>query len=210
MQLHAKEQLARLERNAVITDMDMVADDVDILAALGVDAVRVGALGAVADADIQDVYILGVSRVNRPGVAVAGQHAVQHNILGAACKEKTGPPCDLLLLRVLVPVAVLGVAIQRSLAGDRHILRVDHIDERGKAVKGVALPQGQILLVLLVMAGENARQDRVVMTVGAAEQRAALFKIQGRIALQKEALGAVGACGQIDRTAGRAGGKRRL
>ena len=110
----------------------------------------------------------------------------------------------------MVPVTVLGVAVQRSLAGDRHILGVDHIDERGKAVEGVALPQGQILLVLFVMAGENARQDRVVTAVGAAEQGAALLKIQGRVALQKETLGSVGACGYIDRTAGRAGGKRCL
>ena len=58
VQLHAHEQLARFQRNAVIAHMHVVADDVDILAALRVDAVGVGTVGAIADADVQDVHIL--------------------------------------------------------------------------------------------------------------------------------------------------------
>ena len=70
--------------------MDMVADDIDILAALGVDAVSVGAAGAVADADVQNVHILRVGRVDGPRVAVADLHTVQHHVFGAVCKEQTG------------------------------------------------------------------------------------------------------------------------
>lgn len=75
--------------------MDMVADDIDILAALGVDAVSVGAAGAVADADVQNVHILRVGRVDGPRVAVADLHTVQHHVFG-----KDGNKC-LQLCRLL-------------------------------------------------------------------------------------------------------------
>jgi len=188
----------------------MVTDDVDILAALGVDAVGVGARGAVADADVQDVHILGVGRVDGPGIAVADLNAVQHDVFGTAGEEQARTPGNSIFLRVLVPVAVLGVGVNRALAGDRHVLGVDDVDKTRKAVQRVALPQTEVVLVLLVMAGENTGQNGVVSAVGAAQQRAALFEIQRRAALQKQALGAVGAGGHVDRAARGAGGQRRL
>ena len=188
----------------------MVADDVDILAALGINAVGVGACGAVADADVQDVHILGVGRVDGPGIAVADQNAVQHDVFGAAGEEQARTPGNIIFLRVMVPVAVLGVGVNRALAGDRHVLGVDDVDKTRKAVQRVALPQTEVVLVLLVMAGENTGQNGVVSAVGAAQQRAALFEIQRRAALQKQALGAVGAGGHVDRAARGAGGQRRL
>ena len=188
----------------------MVADDVDILAALGVDAVGVGAGGAVADADVQDVHILGVGRVDGPGIAVADQNTVQHDVFGTAGEEQARTPGNILFLRVVVPVAVLGVGVNRALAGDGHILGIDDVDKARKAVQRVALPDGEIVLVLLVMAGEYAGQDRVVSAVGAAQQCTALFEIQRRIALQKQALGAVGAGRHVDRAARGAGGQRCL
>ena len=171
----------------------MVADDVDILAALGINAVGVGACGAVPDADVQDVHILGVGRVDGPGIAVADQNAVQHDVFGAAGEEQARTP-----------------GVNRALAGDRHVLGVDDVDKTRKAVQRVALPQTEVVLVLLVMAGENTGQNGVVSAVGAAQQRAPLFEIQRRAALQKQALGAVGAGGHVDRAARGAGGQRRL
>ena len=182
--------------------MDMVADDIDILAALGVDAVSVGAAGAVADADVQNVHILRVGRVDGPRVAVADLHTVQHHVFGAVCKEQTGAVGNILLLRVLVPVAVLGVGVNRALAGDGHILGVDDIDKPRKAVQGVALPQGQVVLVPFVVAGEDTGQNRIVGALGAAQQRAAFFEVERCVALQKQALGAVSTGGHIDRAAG--------
>ena len=154
MQLHAKEQLARLERNAVITDMDMVADDVDILAALGSMPSVLGSWSCCGCGCSGCPHSRSRS-VDGPGIAVADQNAVQHDVFGTAGEEQARTPGNILFLRVLVPVAVLGVGVNRALAGDRHVLGVDDVDKTRKAVQRVALPQTEVVLVLLVMAGRT-------------------------------------------------------
>ena len=145
-----------------------------------------------------------------PGITVADKHAVQHHVFGIAGKEQAGTPGDVFLFGVLVPVTVLRVGVDRALAGDGYILSVDNVDQRGKAVQRVAFPGRQVVLGLFIAAGEHAGQNGILFAVGAAQQGAAFLKVQRRVALQKQALGAVGACGHIDRAACRAGGQCRL
>ena len=72
----AKEEFAGLEGDAVIANMDEITDDVHILAAFGVNAVGVGAVGAVVNLQLQDVHPVRVGGVDGPGEAVAHLHTV--------------------------------------------------------------------------------------------------------------------------------------
>ncbi len=79
-QLHAKEHLAGLHGDAVVTNMDVHADDADILAALGVDAVGVGGIVEVVDVEVQQVKMLDEDGVDGPGIAVLHRDAVQADV----------------------------------------------------------------------------------------------------------------------------------
>ena len=206
----AKEEFAGLESDAVIANMDGITDDVHILAAFGVNAVGVGAVGTVVDLQLQDVHPVRVGGVDGPGEAVAHLHTVQGHILGFAGKEEPRPPGDKFYLDVLVPVAVVGVGVDAAFAGDGHIFGIDDIDQTGKAVQRVSLPAAEIGFVLFIGAGQHTRQDGIFTAVGAAQQGAAFFQVQGGVAAQKQALGAVSTGGHIHRAARRAGGKRSL
>lgn len=149
----AKEEFAGLEGDAVIANMDGITDDVHILAAFGVNAVGVGAVGTVVDLQLQDVHPVRVGGVDGPGEAVAHLHTVQGHILGFAGKEEPRPPGDKFHLDVLVPVAVVGVGVDAAFAGDGHIFGIDDIDQTGKAVQRVSLPAAEIGFVLFIGAG---------------------------------------------------------
>ncbi len=142
-------------------------------------------------------------------IAVADLNAVQHDVFGAAGEEQARTPGDKFLLRVLVPVAVLGVGVNRALAGDGHILGVDDVDKTRKAVQRVALPQTEVVLVVLVYGRGEHRAEWGSQCGWCRPATCSPFEIQRRAA-QKQALGAVGAGGQIDRAARGAGGQRSL
>ena len=102
---------------------------------------------------------------------------------------------------------MLGVGVDLALAGDGHILGLGDVDEAGQAVQGVALPAGQIVLIHLVVAADHTGQDGIVGAVVVAQDHRALLQIQGGVALEEQAGGAVAAGGQVDGAARRAGGQ---
>ena len=209
-QLHAKEYLAGLHGNAVVAHMDVHADDADILAAFGVDAVGVGGIVGVVDVEVQQVKVLDKDGVDRPRIAVLHRDAVQADVLAVHSSHSAGPPCDALDLGRYPPVAVLGIAVQRALAGHNDIVHLRDVQQTRKAVQRVALPAGQVVFIHLVLAGDHAGQDGVVGAVIVAQQHSALFKIEGGVAFQEQAAGAVAACGHVHCAALGAGGKSRL
>ena len=210
LELHAEEDLAGFHGDAVVTNVDVHADDPGVLAAFRVDAVGVGRVVGVVDVEIEQVEMLDEDGVDGPRVAVLDRDAVEGDIAAVHHGDGTGPPCDPLDLRVDPPVAVLRVAVQRALAGDDDVLHLRDVQQTGKAAEGVALPAGEIILVHLVFAGQNAGQDGVVGAVVVAQQDGSLFEVEGGVALQEEACGAVAASRNIDRAAGRTGGQSRL
>ena len=210
LQLHAQKDLAGLHGDAVVAHMDVHADDADILAALGVDAVRVGGVIGVVDIEVEQVEVLDKDGVDGPRIAVLHRDAVQADILAIHRSHGPGTPCDALDLGVHPPVAVFGIAVQRALAGHHHVMHLRDVQQTRKAVQRVALPAGQIVLVHLVLAGQHTGQDGVVGAVVVAQQHRALFQIQGGVALHEQAGRAVTAGGHIHRAALGAGGQCRL
>ena len=209
-QLHAQEYLAGLHGNAVVTHMDVRTDDADVLAALGVDAVGVGGVVGVVDVEVQQVQMLDEDGVDGPGVAVLHCDAVQADILTVHRGHRAGPPCDPLDLLVDPPVAVLGIAVQRALAGHHHVVHLRDVQKTCKAVQRVALPAGQVIFIHLVLTGDDTGQDGVVGAVVVAQQHSALFQVEGGAALHKQAGGAVAPGRHIHRAALGAGGKGSL
>ena len=190
--------------------MDIHADDADILAAFGIDAVRVGGVVGVVDVEVEQVEVLDKNGVDGPRIAVLHRDAVQADVFAVHRSHGTGTPCNALDLGVHPPVAVFGVAVQRALAGHHHVMHLRDVQKTCKAVQRVALPAGQVVLVHLVLAGQHAGQDGVMGAVVVAQQHSALFQIQGGVALHEQAGGAVTAGGHIHRAALGAGGQRRL
>ena len=148
--------------------------------------------------------------VDRPRIAVLHRDAVQADVLAVHSSHSAGPPCDALDLGRYPPVAVLGIAVQRALAGHNDIVHLRDVQQTRKAVQRVALPAGQVVFIHLVLAGDHAGQDGVVGAVIVAQQHSALFKIEGGVAFQEQAAGAVAACGHVHCAALGAGGKSRV
>ena len=209
-QLHAEEHLAGFHGDAVVAHMDVDADDAGILAAFGVDAVGVGGVVGVVDVEVEQVEVLDEDGVDGPCVAVLHRDAVQADVLAVHHGHRAGTPCDALDLGGDPPVAILGVAVQRALAGHHHIVYLRDVQQARKAVQRVALPAGEIIFIHFVLTGNDTGQDGVVGTVVVAQQHSALFQIEGGVALQKQAGGAVASGGHIHGAALRAGGQRRL
>ena len=210
LQLHAQKDLAGLHGDAVVAHMDVHADDADILAALGVDAVRVGGVVGVVDVEVEQVEVLDKDGMDGPRIAVLHRDAVQADVLAVHRSHGPGTPCDALDLGVHPPVAVFGIAVQRALAGHHHVMHLRNVQKTCKAVQRVALPTGQVVLVHLVLAGQHAGQDGVMGAVVVAQQHSALFQIQGGVALHEQAGRAVTAGRHIHCAALGAGGQRRL
>ena len=210
LELHAEEDLAGLHGDAVVTDVDVHADDAGVLAALGVDAVGVGGVVGVVDVEVQQVEMFDEDGVDGPGVAVLHGDAVEADILAVHHRHGAGTPCDALDLGVDPPVAVLGVAVQCAFAGDDDVMHLGDVQQARKAVQRVALPAGEVVFVHFVLAGDDAGQDGVVGAVVVAQQHSALLEVEGGAALHEEAGGAVAASGDIYRAALGAGGKSSL
>ena len=187
--------------------MDVHADDADILAAFGVDAVGVGGIVGVVDVEVQQVKVLDKDGVDRPRIAVLHRDAVQADVLAVHSSHSAGTPCDALDFGVHPPVAVFGVAVQGALTGDHHVVHLRDVQKARKAAQRVALPAGEVVFIHLILAGDDAGQDRVVGAVVIAQQYGTLLKVQGGVALEEQAAGAVAACGHIHRAALGAGGK---
>ena len=206
-QLHAEEHLAGLHGDAVVAHMDVDADDAGILAAFGVDAVGVG---GVVGVEVEQVEVLDEDGVDGPCVAVLHRDAVQADVLAVHHGHRAGTPCDALDLGGDPPVAVLGVAVQRALAGHHHIVYLRDVQQACKAVQRVALPAGEIIFIRFILTGNDTGQDGIVGTVVVAQQHSALFQIEGGVALQEQAGSAVAPGGHIHGAALRAGGQCRL
>ena len=67
--------------------------------------------------------------------------------------HRAGPPCDPLDLLIDPPVAVLGIAVQRALAGHHHVVHLRDVQQAGKAVQRVSLPAGQVVFIHLILTG---------------------------------------------------------
>ena len=74
------------------------------------------------------------------------------------------------------PVAVLGVAVQCTFAGDDDVMHLGDVQQARKAVQRVALPAGEVVFVHFVLAGDDAGQDGVVGAVVVAQQHSALLE----------------------------------
>ncbi len=89
-QLHAQKDLAGLHGDAVVAHMDVHADDADILAALGVDAVGVGGVVGVVDVEVQQIKVLDKDGVDGPRVAVLYRDAVEADVLACPPWRRRG------------------------------------------------------------------------------------------------------------------------
>ena len=158
----------------------------------------------------EQVEVLDEDGVDGPGVAVLHRDAVQADLFAVHHGHRAGTPGDALDLGVHPPVAVLGVTVQGALTGDHDVVHLGDVQQAGKAVQRFPLPAGQVVLVHLVLAGQYAGQDGVMGAVVVAQQHGTLFQIQGGVALQEQAGGAVAAGGHIHGAALGAGGQSGL
>ena len=98
---------------------------------------------------------------------------------------------------VVCNLSLIHISVQGALTGDHDVVHLGDVQPAGKAVQRVALPAGPVVLVHLVLAGQYAGQDGVMGAVVVAQQHGTLFQIQGGVALQEQAGGAVAAGGHI-------------
>ena len=191
MVLLALPDLSGLNGDAVVPHGEQGSVQLHSVAALGIETVRIGAVGRSFHRDIEEAEVIAEEGMDVPERAVAESDPLDGDIPAALQKEQMPPIGPVLSLGIDPPDAFLRAAVNNALPDDSDIFHVDAGQGRGKGIQRISFLGSQQQIVPLAGGEGYPGQNRETILVGQQGEGRALFQLQGQVTLQKQGAGQI-------------------